>query len=65
MYSKYVKLRDAKGLSDYAVAAATGINASTFSDRKSGRSKPKIEKLMKLATFFEVPLEELLETQDA
>ena len=65
MYSKYVKLRDAKGLSDYAVAAATGINASTFSDWKSGRSKPKIEKLMKLATFFEVPLEELLETQDA
>lgn len=65
MYSKYVKLRDAKGLSDYAVAAATGINASTFSDWKSGRSKPKIEKLMKLATFFEVPLEDLLETQDA
>lgn len=61
MYAKYVKLRDERGLSDYAVAAATGINASTFSDWKSGRSKPKIEKLLKLAAFFEVPIEALLE----
>jgi len=57
LYEKYVELRDAKGLSDYAVAAATGINASTFSDWKSGRSKPKLEKLLKLAAFFGVSVE--------
>lgn len=60
MYEKYLKLRDEKGVSDYAVAKATGINVSTFSDWKSGRSKPKIEKLMKIATYFEVSIEELL-----
>ena len=57
MYEKYVELRDARGLSDYSVADATGINASTFSDWKSGRSNPKLEKLAKLAAFFDVPLE--------
>ena len=60
MYEKYVELRDARGLSDYAVAAATVINSSTFSDWKSGRSKPKLEKLMKIAVYFGVPLEELI-----
>ena len=57
MYDKYRKLRDAKGLSDYAVSKETGICPSTFSDWKSGRSKPKPEKLLKIAKLFEVSLE--------
>ncbi len=60
MYQKYVELRDAKGLSDYAVAAATGITASTFTDWKTGRSKPKLEKLAKIAAFFEVPIDSFI-----
>ena len=35
MYSKYVKLRNDKGITDYRVAIDTGIRRSTFSDRIS------------------------------
>ncbi len=57
MYEKYCKLRDKKCIKDADVAKATGITKSTFSDWKSGRSKPKNEKLQKIADYFEVPLE--------
>lgn len=60
MYSKYVELRNAKGVNDAKVAEATGIPQSTFTDWKQGRSKPKVEKLLKLADYFEVSIEELL-----
>ena len=60
MYEKYAEFRDAKGLSDYAVAQETGIGLSTFSDWKSGRSKPKVEKLAKIATCLGVSIEELI-----
>ena len=57
MYEKYLKLRDAKGLSDYKVAHDTGITKSTFADWKSGRSEPKLEKLAKIAEYFEVTVD--------
>ena len=60
MYEKYVALRDAKGVADKDVSAATGIGMSTFSDWKSGRSKPKVEKLLKLAEYFGVHIEDLI-----
>ena len=61
MYEKYVELRDKKGVTDYKVASETGIPRSTFSEWKSGRSKPKVDKLMILANYFSVPLEYFLE----
>lgn len=60
MYTKYVELRDAANVNDFAVSKATGIPSSTFSDWKKGKSKPKIEKLMKIAKFFGVSIEELI-----
>lgn len=57
MYENYAKLRDEKGLTDSHVSKDTGITRSTFSDWKSGRSKPKIEKLMILADYFEVSVD--------
>lgn len=60
MYTRYVELREAKGVNDFAVSKATGIPSSTFSDWKNGRSKPKIEKLIKIAAFFEIPVDELI-----
>lgn len=57
MYNKYVELRDSKGVTDYAVAEATGVTKSTFTDWKQGRSEPKIGKLAKIAAYFGVPLE--------
>ena len=56
-YEKYVELRDKMGISDYQVAKEAGINRSTFSDWKSGRSIPKLPKLKKIADFFGVPLD--------
>ncbi len=57
MYKKYVELRDECNLTDYKVSKSTGITKSTFSDWKSGRSKPKLDKLNILAKYFKVPLE--------
>ena len=56
MYASYVELRDKKGISDYRVAVDTGIPKSTLSEWKSGRSKPKVDKLKVLAEYFNVPI---------
>ncbi len=50
MYDIYCRLRDDKKLKDSDVAKATGITKSTFSDWKTGRSKPKQDKLQKSPT---------------
>lgn len=65
MYERYVKLRDEKGVTDYRVSMDTGIPKSTFSDWKSGRSKPKTEKLSLIAEYFNVPIEYLIKGEEA
>ena len=60
MYEIYLKLLREKGLRASDVSKATGIPPSTFTDWKTGRSKPKQEKLEKLAEFFEVSVDYLL-----
>ena len=64
MYRKYVALREKKGITDYRVAVDTGIPCSTFSDWKSGRSKPKLDKLKILADYFGVSIEYFLEEKE-
>lgn len=61
MYTKYAQLRDEKGLTNYRVAVETGIGRSTFTDWKKGRSEPKLDKLRKIADYFNVPIEYFLE----
>ena len=56
IYERYCKLRDERGMKDADVAKATGIGKSTFSDFKSGRSIPKMEKLQKIADLFDVSI---------
>lgn len=58
-YSKYAKIRDAKGYTDYQVSKKTGISTSTLSEWKSGLTKPKVDKLILIADLFEVTLDEL------
>lgn len=55
-YEKFEKLLDERNVTAYQVSKATGIYTSTFSDWKSGRSKPKMEKLQKIADYFGVPV---------
>ena len=62
-YEIYCKIRDEKGMKDAAVAAASGVSKPTFSDWKSGKSKPKTAKLIKIADALGVSLEELLGAQ--
>jgi len=61
MYAVFDKYLHERGVTAYAVSKATGIPNSTFSDWKSGRSAPKVDKLIKIANYFEVPLEEFIE----
>lgn len=64
MYDVYCKLRDSKGVKDATVAKATGINQSTFTDWRTGRSVPKKEKLQKIADYFGVTLDYLMTGQE-
>ena len=60
MYAKYVMLRDAKGVRDADVSKATEIPQSVFTDWKNGKSTPKVDKLMKIADYFEISLDEFV-----
>lgn len=64
MYEKYVILRDEKNVTDYRVSLDTGITKSTFSDWKSGRSKPKTDKLKILADYFGVSIEYFMDEKE-
>lgn len=56
MYSKFQKLLEERKISTYKVAKETSIPMTCFSDWKSGRSKPKADKLLKIADYFGVPI---------
>lgn len=60
MYENYCIIRDLNHVTDYQVAKDTGINRSTFSDWKSGRSEPKQDKLRKIAKYFGCSVEYLM-----
>ncbi len=57
MYKKFEKLLEEKDVTAYQVAQATGIAMATLSSWKSGAYIPKVDKLMKIADYFDVPLE--------
>lgn len=63
MYKKYAALRDKANVTDYRVASDTGITKSTSTDWKTGRSKPKFDKLLLLAKYFDVPVEYFAEEE--
>lgn len=63
MYKKYLELKEKSGVTDYEVAKRTGVSTSTLTNWKYGRYTPKTDKLKKLADYFGVPLETLLEEE--
>lgn len=63
MYEKYAKLRDKKHVTDYRVAADTGISTATLSNWKNGNYVPKFDKLLILAKYFGVPVEYFAEAE--
>ena len=64
MYEKFAELLVKNNKTAYAVAKETGIAQSVLSDWKNGRSKPKVDKLKKIADYFKVPIEQLLESTE-
>lgn len=56
-YEKFAQLLSERNIKSVDVSRATGIYTSTFSDWKTGRSNPKMDKLQKIATYFNVPVE--------
>lgn len=72
MYKKFADLLTKHGITAYKVSKDTGISRATFSEWKSGRSAPKMDKIQKLADYFNVPLsyfysadEDVVEQQEA
>lgn len=59
-YSAFERLLKQSGATVYRVSKETGIAASTFTDWKNGRSSPKAEKLLRIAAFFGISLDEML-----
>ena len=64
MYKKYEELLNKSGKTSYQVSKDTGIGQNTLSGWKTGRSKPKIDKLMTLANYFGVPVTYFLEDSE-
>lgn len=61
LYEKYAELLEKTGKTTYQVSKDTGIPENIFSYWKNGRSKPKVDKLLILSKYFNVPLETFLE----
>lgn len=57
MYKKFADLLARTNKTAYQVAKETGIAQSILSDWKTGRSKPKFDKLLILSKYFGVPVE--------
>lgn len=64
MYPKYAELRNSAGVTDYKVAKDTGISTSTLTNWKYGRYTPKVDKLSKIATYFNVSVNYFLEQKE-
>ncbi len=60
LYEKFSNLLEKSNKTAYQVAKETGIAQSVLSDWKTGRSKPKVDKLVILAKYFEVSIEYFL-----
>lgn len=52
-YEEYCKLRDSRGLTDYAVAHQANVSRSSLSQWKNGASKPSKRTIMLLKNFFD------------
>ncbi|WP_230140213.1 helix-turn-helix domain-containing protein [Clostridium neonatale] len=64
MYKKFESLLKERNVTAYQVSKNTGIATATLSEWKKGTYTPKADKLLKIAQYFEVPIEYFLEKRD-
>ncbi len=60
-YEKFVELLEKTNKTAYQVSKDTGIYSALFSDWKSGKSKPKVDKIKILADYFGVSIDYFLD----
>lgn len=63
MYEQFAKLLEKHGVTAFQVTKGTGVSTATLSSWKTGRYTPKADKLMKIAKYFDVPLEYFFDQQ--
>lgn len=56
-YQQYEKLLTERGITSYQVAKETGIATSSLSEWKNGGYNIKLDKLILIAQYFNVPLD--------
>jgi transcriptional regulator with XRE-family HTH domain len=64
LYDNFRQLIEKKGITPYRVAKDTKIPTACLSDWKNGKSVPKVDKLVKIADYLGVPLEELVKKKE-
>jgi len=64
MYDRFVQLLQEKGVSVYQVSKDTGITQTSLSSWKNGKSTPKLDKLQKIADYFDVTIDYLVGASD-
>lgn len=60
-YKKFSALLSKYDITAYKVAKDNGLSPTVFSDWKSGKSKPKIDKIKILANYFNVSIDYFFE----
>lgn len=60
MYSYFLAILNAKGLTPYKVAKETGISQATLTSWKNGTYIPKYDKLKKIADYLGIDVSELM-----
>lgn len=64
-YKKYADLLAKNNISSYKVAKDTGLYSPLFSEWKSGKSVPKVDKIKIIADYFGVTIDYFLEDEPA
>lgn len=60
MYEIFEQLLQKNGITPYKVSKDTGISQTTLSNWKNGHLTPKYDKMLILAEYFNVPVEQLM-----
>lgn len=64
MYDAFRKLIEARNITPYRGSKDTGISQTTLPDWKTGRAKPKADKLLILAKYFGVTIDYFLKEEN-
>lgn len=60
MYNNLKELRNSKNLSQAKIAKEVGISQKTYSNYENGKAVPTINNLTKIADFFHISLDSLV-----